>query len=84
MPEQKKIKIDMAHDLQRQVSVVTIEGKLDLFSFKAFKDFFEGLANDKQAKRIIIDLTKVTFIASSGWSVLAEIESARPLNIDAR
>ena len=51
------------------VAVVELEGELDVYSAPQFKEaLLQGIAEG--AQRIIVDLAKVTFIDSSGLSVL--------------
>jgi anti-sigma B factor antagonist len=46
-------------------------GKLDVFSFIDLKKYFEELcAREPQGLMVVVDLTGVEYIASSGWSVL--------------
>ena len=51
------------------VAVVDLEGEVDIYSAPQFKEaLFQGITEG--AQRIIVDLAKVTFIDSSGLSVL--------------
>ena len=52
------------------VKVVRPVGKLDVFSFIDFKKYFEDLCAEAQGLMVVVDLSRVDYIASSGWSVL--------------
>jgi anti-anti-sigma factor len=52
------------------VRVVKPEGVLDAFSFVELKDFLSALCAQYGGIRVIVDLSEVPFVASSGWSVL--------------
>lgn len=47
-----------------------LSGKLDVFSFVKLKKFLEGVSAQDPAAKLAVDLGKVEYIASSGWSVL--------------
>jgi stage II sporulation protein AA (anti-sigma F factor antagonist) len=50
--------------------LVALVGNLDLFSFGELKAVFEKLGPDPRAKKLVIDLAKVPYMASSGWGLL--------------
>ena len=53
------------------VQLVKPAGKLDVFTFIELKKYFEELcARQPQGLRVVVDLSAVEYIASSGWSVL--------------
>ena len=45
-------------------------GKLDVFSFVEFRKFFEDFCAATKEPMVVVDLSGITYIASSGWSVL--------------
>jgi anti-sigma B factor antagonist len=53
-----------------QVWVLQLAGKLDVFSFVKLKSFLEGVAGEDAKAKLVLDLSNVEFVASSGWSVL--------------
>jgi len=52
------------------IHVVKPAGKLDVFSFGELKQFFDTLSSATKEIRIVVDLSAVEYVASSGWSVL--------------
>ena len=45
-------------------------GQLDVFTFVEFKKYFEELCAQAKDIWVVVDLSAVEYIASSGWSVL--------------
>jgi anti-anti-sigma factor len=66
----KRLEISTTPDAKRKLVTVQIAGKLDVFSFHELKSVFESLVKEEAALNLVVDLANVTFIASSGWSVL--------------
>ena len=57
--------------LEGGIQLVKPVGKLDVFTFIDFKKYFEELcARVPDGLKVLVDLTDVEYIASSGWSVL--------------
>jgi anti-anti-sigma factor len=53
------------------IQLVKPVGKLDVFTFIDLKKYFEELcARMPQGLKVVVDLSGVEYIASSGWSVL--------------
>lgn len=52
------------------VTLVELKGKLDVFSFGELKIWFDELYGAKPTTKVACDISGVTYIASSGWSVL--------------
>ncbi len=52
------------------VCLVKPSGKLDVFSFVELKTYFEELCAREARPMVVVDLSAVDYIASSGWSVL--------------
>jgi anti-anti-sigma factor len=50
--------------------VIKPVGKLDVFTFVELKKYFEDLCAGATALMVVVDLSAVVYIASSGWSVL--------------
>ena len=50
--------------------VVKPIGKLDVFTFTELKKYFEELCSQAKDVMVVVDLSAVVYIASSGWSVL--------------
>ena len=57
--------------LEGGIQLVKPVGKLDVFTFIDLKKYFEELcARMPQGLQVVVDLSGVEYIASSGWSVL--------------
>jgi anti-anti-sigma factor len=52
------------------VRLVRPVGKLDVFSFGDLKVFFEALRGQDKAAKVVVDMSRADYVASSGWSVL--------------
>ena len=52
------------------VQVVKAEGILDTFTFAEFKDYLSRICGQGGNTHVIVDLSEVPYISSSGWSVL--------------
>jgi anti-anti-sigma factor len=64
-------RIDITSDLLPDgTRVIKPVGKLDVFSFTELKKYIEDLCASAQAILVVVDLSAVDYIASSGWSVL--------------
>jgi anti-sigma B factor antagonist len=57
------------HDLGRDASLLELEGQVDLYSAPAFKERMLG-AIERGKTHLVVDLTKVDFMDSTGLSVL--------------
>jgi anti-sigma B factor antagonist len=65
-----ELKIETKPESGPDCVVLKLQGNLDLFTFGELKKAFEGLAADPKAKKLVVDLTGVPYVASSGWGVL--------------
>lgn len=68
--EAESLHIDTVKGMPGQAWQVSLAGKLDVFSFTKLKKHLEGISAEDKTAKVAIDLGRVTFIASSGWSVL--------------
>lgn len=57
-------------DIDGEIHVVKVNGKLDVFTYAALKDFLQAHWAMSQGARVVVDLSGVSYIASSGWSVM--------------
>ena len=62
--------ITSSRDETQGVTLLELQGNLDVFSYLALKADLEAKAAECQGGRILIDVRRVGFIASSGWAVL--------------
>jgi anti-sigma B factor antagonist len=66
----KRIEI-VEEQMEGGIQLVRPVGKLDVFTFIDLKKYFEELcARLPQGLKVVVDLSGVDYIASSGWSVL--------------
>jgi anti-anti-sigma factor len=56
--------------LDNGVRLAKLEGALDIFSYGELKKYLEELSADAKDVQVVVDLSAVSYIASSGWSVL--------------
>jgi anti-anti-sigma factor len=52
------------------IHVLSPKGKLDVFSFVELRAHFEDLSQRDKKALVVVDLSGVEYVASSGWSVL--------------
>jgi anti-anti-sigma factor len=58
--------------------VVALEGELDVFYFKGMQTFFQNWQADLFHPNLLLDLSEVDYVGSSGWAVFAkQAKSAR-------
>ena len=64
-------RIDITSEtLSDGTKVIKPVGKLDVFTFVELKKYFEELCAPAAVIMVVVDLSAVVYIASSGWSVL--------------
>jgi anti-anti-sigma factor len=68
--EAESLLIDTVKGMPGQAWQVRLSGKLDIFSFTKLKKHLEGISAEDKTARVAVDISKITYIASSGWSVL--------------
>jgi anti-sigma B factor antagonist len=54
----------------RGVAVVAVAGEIDVATSEAFEDALAGSVRDRDEAGVVVDLTQVTFMDSSGLSAL--------------
>jgi len=69
MPNSIAMQIETAKDAASGVWRVTPVGKVDVFSFTRVKQHLEKISTDEKSARVVVDLGKAEYVASSGWSV---------------
>ena len=62
-------------EIKRNIIVFTFKGQLDAFSEKQFKTFISNTLK-KDPQPLIIDLSKIDFLDSSGLGALVQISKA--------
>src|SRR5690242_19896756 len=76
-----ELKIETKIESGPDCMLMKLQGNLDLFTFGELKKAFEGLGADPKAKKLVVDLAGVPYVASSGWGVL--MARAKALKDDA-
>ena len=57
-------------DAETGVLEMKLIGKLDVFSFGELKSSLDSLFEKEANAKVVCDISQVSYIASSGWSVL--------------
>ena len=52
------------------IEALRLKGAVDVFTYKDLKELIEKASKDRQNPRLFIDMTEVSYVGSSGWSVL--------------
>lgn len=65
-----ELKIEQKIESGPDCVLLKLQGNLDLFTFAELKKAFEGLAAEPKARKLVVDLGGVPYVASSGWGVL--------------
>jgi anti-anti-sigma factor len=70
LPEESesRLDIDLHEDPQHQCIVAKLKGRLDVFTYRELARRLEEAIGQKNLVRLVVDLSGVGFIASSGWS----------------
>jgi anti-anti-sigma factor len=55
--------------LGQGADAVRLKGAVDVFTYKELKSFIEAYAKDRQNPRLYVDMSQVSYVGSSGWSV---------------
>ncbi len=69
LPHSAALQIEAEKDLATGVWRFLPVGKIDVFSFPRVKQQLEKISMDEKAARVVVDLGKAEYVASSGWSV---------------
>jgi anti-anti-sigma factor len=64
------MEIEKIEDNEKGIVVLKMTGKLDVFSFGDLKAYFDDLYAQIPTVKVVCDISGVSYIASSGWSVL--------------
>jgi anti-sigma B factor antagonist len=59
-----------AREWGQGVQVLSVEGTLDIFTYTALRLHLDAAALHNKSIRVVVDLTKLRFVSSAGWSVL--------------
>lgn len=65
-----KLDILCVRDERHGALQVKLKGSLDIFSYLELKRTLEDQVKPASQDRVLIDLTEVPYIASSGWAIL--------------
>ncbi len=65
-----EISIDQSSFEEPAGFLIKLTGRLDIFNYLTLKSFFERYEEDPHGIRLVVDMTAVEHVASSGWGVL--------------
>ena len=51
------------------IEALRLKGAVDVFTYKDLKELIEKASKDRPNPRLFIDMTDVSYVGSSGWSV---------------
>lgn len=63
--------LDVTTDARDEVTLVVLRGELDIYTVAGFRQYLEGI--DPTASPLVIDLTDVTLLDSSGLGALVSL-----------
>lgn len=52
------------------IDALRLKGAVDVFTYKDLKELIEKATKDRKNPRLFVDMTDVSYVGSSGWSVL--------------
>jgi anti-anti-sigma factor len=65
----EKLVISAEENKELGVHFLRLSGAVDVFSYKDLKDFLDPWTQGGAVKRVLVDMGKVGYVGSSGWSV---------------
>lgn len=74
-PNQSRLEVDIREDPEKNLVRATLSGRLDIFTYRDLSKRLEEAAGGRSGIRLLVDLSKVNFVASSGWSVFIATRS---------
>jgi anti-anti-sigma factor len=72
---QPRLDYEVQDDPGKRVALVRLKGRIDVFNYLQLSGALGDVAGDRQGLSLVLDLSDVVFIASSGWSVLLGVRS---------
>ena len=70
MRSEKKHPVTGAEDTALKAYLVTMQGEIDVFSFQVLREFFQSWKEDRSEPNLLVDLSLVQYMGSSGWALL--------------
>ena len=72
---QPRLDYEVHDDAAKKLAHVRLKGRIDVFNYLQLSGALGDVAGDRQGLTLVLDLSEVVFIASSGWSVLLGVRS---------
>ncbi len=66
----EKLEIKKTDLPELNATLFTLSGAIDVFSYKELKTAFDDWFRDEFKPILMVDMTGVTYVGSSGWSVM--------------
>ena len=71
----QRLKVEVSDDKARNFIRAKLAGRLDVFTYRDLAAKLESHYENRPKVRMVIDLSAVSFVASSGWSVFIALRS---------
>src|SRR5262245_10102367 len=65
---QPRLDYEVHDDPAKKLARVRLKGRIDVFNYLQLSGALGDVAGDRQGLNLVLDLSDVVFIASSGWS----------------
>jgi anti-anti-sigma factor len=69
----KRLKIRIKDDPKANRVTAFLEGRLDIFTYRALAEEVDATCKDRENVHLVVDLSEVPFVASSGWSAFIAV-----------
>jgi anti-anti-sigma factor len=66
----EKLEFQMEDLPSLEAGLFKVSGAVDVFSYKEFKATLDQWYKDSPRKNLLVDMTAVSYVGSSGWSVV--------------
>ncbi len=66
------MEISVKHEEEKATAIITVKGDIDLYSSPQVRQTILDTLSEKKTKRVIVDLTAVRYVDSSGVASLVE------------
>lgn len=70
MADNENTPISGEGDTSLNAYCVSMHGDIDVFSFQTLREFFQNWKDGREEKNLLIDLSQVNYMGSSGWALL--------------
>ena len=70
-----RLSIEVKEHPAQNLVQVSLKGRVDVFTYKSLGDQVAAIYNERPELRLVLDLSGVAFVASSGWATFLTIRS---------